>query len=111
MSILASVETALSGVGFAVGEGKYPDTAGDCGKVIFTGKDKPISFMGGGQADIETFKVIVRGDSYRALEQSAGLVKAALTSVGFIQTGGYEYVEPKYGETYMELAVSFKIIR
>ena len=111
MSVLQSVETALSGVGFAVGAGKYPDTPNDCGKIVFTGEDKPVRFMGGSQADAETFKVIVRGGSYNALEQKAAAVRTALKNAGFIQIGGYEDLEPKEGETFMQLAVHFKVFK
>jgi hypothetical protein len=122
MSILDKIRDALSGVAIfegttpsggeiPMGEGKYPDGAGEpCGKVVFTGKDKPVNFMGGGQAGVETFRVVLRGDSYAVLETKAGLVKSALTGAGFIQTGGYEDIEPKEGETALQIAVGFKTI-
>jgi hypothetical protein len=121
MSILDKIRDALSGVAvfdgdtpsggeIPMGEGKYPDETGEpCGKVVFTGKDKPVNFMGGGQAGVETFRVVLRGDSYAVLAK-AGLVKTALTGAGFIQTGGYEDVEPKEGETALQIAVGFKAI-
>ena len=112
MSVLQSVQTALSGAGFAVGEGEYPNTPNDCGKVVYTGTDKPIRFMGqAAPVEVETFKVIVRGHSYRTLETMATTVKGVLTGAGFIQIGGYEDIEPKEGETFMQLAVSFKVIQ
>ena len=111
MSVLQSIQTALSGAGVTIGEGQYPAVPEPCGKVVFTGKDKPIQFMGGEYADIETFKVIVRGDTYRTLEQKSDIVRAALKDAGFIQIGGYEDIEPKEGETFMQLAVNFKLIK
>lgn len=111
MSVLTSVQTALSGVGLAVDAGEYPANAVDpCGKIVFTGKDKPTRYMGGGEIGVETFKIVVRDSSYLVLEQTANLIKVALKDAGFIQTGGYEDVEPKTGETFMQLAVNFKTI-
>lgn len=112
MSVLQSVETALSDIGFAIGKGKYPDTQEDCGKIVFSGEDKPVRFMGGSAAvNVETFKVIVKGDNYSTLEQKANEVKNALKSAGFIQIGGLEDVDAKAGETFLQLAVSFVFIK
>jgi len=114
MSVLNEIQTALSSVGFTVGEGKYPQAPEPCGKIIFIGEDAPVNFMGGGSVNFETFKIIVRGDSYRTLEQKTDLIRSALKSAGkFIPIGGYEDVEPKDGEDeeLMQLAVSFKAIK
>ena len=111
MSILQTVKTKLSSVGFAAEMGEYPDSVNDpCGKIIYTGEDKPVHFMGGGEIGVETFKIVVRDSSYYILEQTADLIKTALKGAGFIQTGGYEDVEPQEGETFMQLAVNFKKI-
>lgn len=111
MSVLQNIETALANIGFAVGKGKYPDIPEDCGKIIFSGGDGPVKFLGVTTADAETFKVIVRGNNYNALEHKINAVKTALKNAGFIQTGGLEDVESKKGETFMQLAQNFKLIK
>lgn len=110
MSVLQNVETALNKVGFAIGKGKYPDTTEDCGKIVFSGEDKPIRFMGGHGVDVETFKVIVRGSDYAALEQKVNAVKSALRNAGFGQIGGLEDIEAKEGETFLQIAIGFKAL-
>ena len=111
MSILQSIQTALGEAGVTVGEGAYPDAPEPCGKVIFTGEEKTVSYMGGKNISSETFKISVRGTNYRALEAKTDLIRATLKRAGFIPLGGYEDVEPEAGETFMQLAVRFKIIK
>ena len=120
MSLISEIKTALSGITYEsqtveIGEGNYPSGAiKPCGKIVFTGEDKPVHFMGGGVTSIETFKVIIKGieigDDYAALEDIAALVKSALVAQGCVQIGGYENIEPQEGETFMQLAVKFKAI-
>ena len=115
MSVLQSIQNALTGIGFPIGEGKYPNPSGVSGKIVFVGgkdadADRLVPFMGGGQADVENFKVVVRGESYRELETRVNQVRGMLKNAGFIQTGGFEDIEPKEGETFMQLAVRFKVI-
>lgn len=125
MSLINEIKTTLEGYddlqGVMFNAGEYPLNAADpCGKIVFTGEEKPVSFFGGGTANVETFRVIVRGDDYGALEQVAGYVKSALIAEGCVQIGGYEYValtdaeldeiEQSGGTRFKQVAVSFKAI-
>ncbi len=111
MSILQSIQTALGDAGITVGEGAYPDAPEPCGKVIFTGEEKSVSYMDGKTISSETFKIVVRGTNYRALEEKTDLIITSLKKAGFIPLGGYEDVEPEAGDTFMQLAVRFKTIK
>ena len=118
MSLVGKIQEVLDNaaeVSVEIGAGRYPDLIGICGKIVFTGAEKPIGFLGGEQLGVETFKVVLRGeddgDDYEALEQIAGKIKAALQNEEFIQIGGYEDIEPKEDENFMQLAVSFKTIK
>lgn len=110
MSVLANVQAALENVGIPIGMGKYPEAQGDCGKLVFTGKEKPKRFLGGVEAGVEAFRIVVRGGDYGALVRHADDVRDALKAVGYVQTGGYEDVESKEGEAALQLAVYFKNI-
>ena len=120
MSVMKNVIDLLIGqnLGFGVKAGKYPDNAppnGISGKVIFAGgagvssEDKPRNVMGGEVLRAELFKVILRGESYVALEESFGKVKIALRQAGYIQLSGFEHVEPK-DDGLLQLAVMFKTV-
>ena len=115
MSVLQRIQDALSDLtqngAFEFYEGEYPNNGANfCGKIVFTGKDKPIRFMGQAMPlEIETFKVVIRGNSYRDLEDMADKV-SKLISAEFIQIGGYENIEPEQSEHFMQLAVNFKVI-
>ncbi|MCL2797035.1 MAG: hypothetical protein FWD58_03150 [Firmicutes bacterium] len=115
MSLLGTIKNKLIAGNIpagSIGLGQYPDTesAQFC-KVVFTNKDKPAVFLGSDDTDIETFKVIIRGVCYSAMETLAGTVKSVLKAAEYIPLGGYEDVEPKEGDAFMYLAVNFKSIK
>ena len=110
MSVLNDIEKALSSVDIPIGLGIYPNET-NCGKVVFDSSDsKPKIFMGGMVANVESFRVVVKGIDYKQLEQMCDTIKIALQNAGFVQVGGYNDVEPEQGETYLQLAVSFRTV-
>lgn len=109
MVILQSIQTALSGVGFAIGAGKYLGTSPEEGKIIFTGTDKPTHFLGQHTPVIdETFRIIVKGDDYISIESKIDSAATALKNAGFTQISGYTDIEAKENEDFMQIGVEFK---
>ena len=111
MSVLQNIQSALSTIGITIGEGKYPETSDTCGKIIYTGEAAPQNFFGGTSFTFETFQIVVRGNDYRVLEQTINLVKTALKNIGYIPMSGYENIEPKEGDVFMQLSIKFKGIK
>ena len=114
MSVLESIQSALTGVG-QFGLGNYPDSkpGGVSGKIVFAGgvgvyeTDKPRKVMGGGVICTEVFKVAMRGPDYLILESRLNAAKTALKKAEFVQVSGFEHIETSDGEP-LQLAVSFK---
>jgi|GEM_PF-1126221 len=119
-TVLARIRDALpqpSILGFVVGEGKYLNSDGESGKIVFTGEDKPKHFLGGAFVPVETFKVVVRGKAYNDLVEKVNMIKNALKGAGFIQIGGYEDIG-QYDDAalqgddgLLQLAVNFRHIK
>lgn len=128
MRVLENVREALSGIAvfegqqppygevplyeeIIIGEGKYPAIEGLCAKFLYTGKEKPIRFFGGNDSiEVETFKIIAKGESYFQIENILNLIKTALSGTGFLLMGGYTDIEPKENEDFLQLALEFKMI-
>ena len=111
MSILQNIQSALSNVGITIGEGKFPETSETCGKIVFTGEEDPKIFLGGGVIAYETFRIIVRGNDYRVLQQKPDLIKVSLKNAGYIPMSGYEDIEPEEGDSALQLSIKFKSIK
>ena len=112
-SIIERVITILNDANITAG--KYPTNAFQIkGKVIFAGgmgmsvEDKPRNVMGGDILRAEVFKVVLCGENYIALEKEQHKVKEKLRQEGYIQLSGLEHIEPKEGESLLQLAVTFK---
>jgi len=109
---------APNGNSVSVGLGRYLNQDGRpiCCKIIFAGgkqlphEDKPRNTMGGRVLGVEVFKVALRGNDYAMLETLLDYAKNALKA-DYAQISGFEHIEPKEGETALQLAVSFRALQ
>jgi len=110
MSVMEDIQRVLSIFDMPVGMGEYPDVDGDCVKVKFDENSTVQQFMGGGILDADTFDVVVRGSDYISIENNASKIKAILREAGFLIVSGYENVEPKDGDKYLQISQKFRSI-
>jgi len=127
MSVLEKLKIVLGGGdytpivfrGIHLGLGKYTDDNLSVirGKIVFAStKDTPYynspkPVMGGEVIAVEVFKVVMRCTDYAILERDLNFAKEALIKAGYVQISGFEHIEPKEGETALQLAVSFKSLK